>query len=82
MTGNALSASTAARTRSGVTVSRTPLRSSKTCRFAARSCIVRCMSTSNTVVTCAEVRRDRIMCSAIRLRIVVIGTTDTRSPGA
>ena len=44
--------------------------------------MTRLMSTSNTVVTCAEVRRLTIMCSAIFLRIAPMGTTVTRSPGA
>src|SRR5262249_27266789 len=34
-------------------------------------------STSNNVVTCAEVRRLITMCSAIDFRIVVIGTRST-----
>src|SRR5438046_1772128 len=44
--------------------------------------MTRLMSTSNTVVTCAEVRRLITMCSAIFLRIALMGTTVTRSPGA
>ena len=39
-------------------------------------------STSNTECTWAEVRRLAIMCSAILLRMTVIGTISTASPGS
>src|SRR5258708_31265925 len=39
------------------------------------------MSISKTVVTCAEMRLDITMCSAVFFRIGSIGTISTRSPG-
>lgn len=59
--GNSPSASIAAWAKKGIRVSRTPARSSKAGPLAARTATTRDMSTSNTVVTCAEVRRERIM---------------------
>ena len=80
--GNVFSASTAAFTMNGVGVSFTPWRSWKALWFSSRRRITRLMSTSKTVVTWAEVRRLMTMCSAIFLRMGLIGTTETRSPGA
>ncbi len=63
-------------------VRRTPLRSCQARRCLRRSSSTRVMSISKTVETWAEVRFDRIMCSAVFLRIGDIGTTSTRPVGA
>jgi hypothetical protein len=39
-------------------------------------------STSNVVVTCADVSSDRRMCSAIPLRMGVMGSTVSPGPGS
>src|SRR5262245_913094 len=76
ITGNRLSAFTDAWTKNGVTVSFTPERSNSAFIFS-RAFKTFVTSTSKNVVTCAEVRRLITMCSAIELRIVVIGTRAT-----
>ena len=81
-TGKVLSASTTAFRMKGMKVSRTPLVSSQAARCFRRSSSTRVMSTSKTVETWAEVRFERIMCSAVFLRMGVMGTTSTRSPDA
>src|SRR6266540_3574842 len=79
--GKALSAFTAALTMNGMYVSLTPLRSWYGCLYFWRRWAARDMSISKTVVTCAEMRLDITMCSAVFLRIGSIGTISTRSPG-
>src|SRR6185436_9872568 len=80
-TGKALRASTVALTMNGMYVSLTPLRSWYCCLYLWRRCATRDMSTSETVVTCAEMRFDVTMCSDVFLRIGNMGTISTRSPG-
>src|SRR5882672_11074678 len=79
--GKALSAFTVALTMNGMYVSLTPLRSWYGCLYFWRRWAARDMSISKTVVTCAEMRFDITMCSAVFLRIGSIGTISTRSPG-
>src|SRR6185295_11916210 len=80
-TGKALRASTVALTMNGMCVSLTPLRSWYCCLYLWRRCATRDMSTSETVVTCAEMRFDVTMCSDVFLRMGNMGTISTRSPG-
>src|SRR5262245_20515512 len=63
-------------------VSFAPYRSSYVPLYFSRSLTTRVMSTSNTEWTCADVRRDSIMCSAIFFRIADIGPRSTRAPPA
>src|SRR5439155_16182076 len=74
--GKHFNAVAAAWTKKGVTVSFTPERSNSACcfSFAFR---IREQSTSNKVVTCAEVLRLMIMCSAMAFRMAVMGTRST-----
>src|SRR5207247_6321435 len=74
--GKRFRAVAAAWTKKGVTVSLTPERSNSACcfSFALR---MREQSTSNNVVTWADVRRLMTMCSAIAFRMAVRGTRST-----
>src|SRR5574340_949683 len=80
-TGNALRASTAAFRMKGIQVRRTP-RSWYDAPWVVRSWATQVKSISKTVETCAEVRLDSSMCSAVLRRIGVIGTTSRRDPAA
>src|SRR5262245_37593951 len=77
--GNARIASTVALAMSAVNDSLAPLRS-YSAFFLSRSCESRWKSTSYTEYTCGEVCALITMCSAIFLRMIVIGTISTRSP--
>src|SRR5688572_21769553 len=72
-TGTARRASTTALTMNDRYVSFAPARS-YSAFFASRTCATRPKFTSNTEWTWADVRRLRIMCSAIFLRMTDIGT--------
>ena len=67
-----------ARAKNGVYVSLLPVACSNLPFMLSRSFTIRVTSTSKMPCTCALVRFDMIMCSAIFLRMVVMGTT---SPG-
>ena len=77
-TGTWRSACTAARQKKVVKVRREPVRCSKAAFSRSRNCTMRVMSTSKTECTCALVRLDSTMRSAIFLRMALMGTT---SPG-
>ena len=69
---------TTARAKNGVKVSLLPVACSNLPFIFSRSLTMRVTSTSKTPCTCALVRFDMIMCSAIFLRMVDMGTS---SPG-
>ena len=65
----------AARQKNGIIVSRVPVRCSKFAFSRCRMAMTRDRSTSKTLCTCALVRFDCTMRSAIFLRIADIGIT-------
>src|SRR5580693_8606668 len=73
--GKARSASTVARATKGRKVREMPLRAAKSSLCFARILATRLMSTRCTVVTCAETRLLITMCSAILIRMLLMGST-------
>ena len=76
-----MSAPSTARTKNGVKVSLAPS-AAKACLWSSLKRTMFVMSASNTVVTWAEVLRETIMCSAIDLRMLLMGSTVVRPSAA